>query len=343
LFLVLLRIAIGWHFLYEGLEKIESTQKGGRPFTAEPYLRASTGPLAPYFRGLVPDVNSLAMLDPARLKAAWAADVERLANHYGFDNDQRNQAAKELRQSEEFADIWFSDKVKAEDREKYFHELRTVQAIERKPGALSYERERAAAKRKDLDAERKALIVDLQARAGALHDAVTGLATPDQREAAGPYVAPRTQLDQINMLTMYGLVAMGICLMLGIMTPLAALAGAVFLGQIYFSMPPWPGLPPNPLAEGHYLIVNKNLIEMLACLALVFIPTGNWIGFDSLLFGWMFRRRETTDTDTPSRPGAGTGAGAGASPSTNPSRTAPVDVKPIPLSSPGLPRGSDQR
>jgi hypothetical protein len=101
-------------------------------------------------------------------------------------------------------------------------------------------------------------------------------------------------------------------------------------------MPPWPGLPPNPLAEGHYFIVNKNLIEMLACLALVFIPTGNWIGLDALLFGWMFRRRETTDTDTPSRPSPGTGASTSTSTSTNPSRTAPVDVKPIPLSSPGL-------
>jgi uncharacterized membrane protein YphA (DoxX/SURF4 family) len=339
LFLVLLRIAIGWHFLYEGLEKIESTQKGGRPFTAEPYLRASTGPLAPYFRGLVPDVNSLAMLDPARLKAAWAVDVERIADHYGFDNDQREQAAKELRQSEEFADIWFSDREKAEDRKQYIDELREVQAIERNLGALSYQRERAAAKRKDLDADRKALIADLQGRGGALRDAVIRLATPDQREAAGPYAPPRTQLDQINMMTMYGLVAMGLCLMLGFLTPLAALAGAVFLGQIYFSMPPWPGLPPNPMAEGHYFIVNKNLIEMLACLALAFIPTGNWVGLDSLVFGWMFRRRETTDTDTPPR----TSPGTGASNSTSSGRTAPADVKPIPLSSPGLSKGSEPR
>ena len=58
-------------------------------------------------------------------------------------------------------------------------------------------------------------------------------------------------------------------------------------------MPPWPGLPASPMAEGHYLIVNKNLIEMLACLALVCIPTGLWIGLDALLFGWM--RRAATD------------------------------------------------
>ena len=96
-----------------------------------------------------------------------------------------------------------------------------------------------------------------------------------------------TTLDWINLSTMYGLIAMGLCLMLGLFTPLAALAGAVFLAQIYLSMPPWPGLPPNPMAEGHYLIVNKNLIEMLACLALACMPTGLWIGLDALLFGWI--------------------------------------------------------
>jgi uncharacterized membrane protein YphA (DoxX/SURF4 family) len=278
----------------------------------------------------VPDVNSLAMLDPKRLKATWAADVERIANHYGFDKAQRDQAAQELRQSEGFADVWFSDRETTEERTKYFNELREVQATEKKVGALSFERERAAARRKDLDADRKALIADLQGRGGALRDAVIKLATPEQREAAGPYVPPPTQLDQINALTMYGLVAMGLCLILGLFTPLAALAGAVFLGQIYFSMPPWPGLPANPMAEGHYFIVNKNLIEMLACLALVFIPTGNWIGLDALLFGWMSRRREATDLPSRSSPGTS------ATNTNTSSRTAGGDVKPIPLSRPGV-------
>jgi len=281
----------------------------------------------------VPDVNSLAMLDPDRLKATWAADVERIANHYGFDKDQRDKAATELRHSEQFADIWFSDNAMNDEREKYYHELRAVQAIERNPKALSFERERAAAKRKDLDTERKTLIADLQARGAALRDATTKLATPEQRESAGAYVPPWTDLDKINALTMYGLVAMGVCLILGLLSPLAALGGAVFLGQIYLSMPPWPGLPPNPMAEGHYFIVNKNLIEMLACLALVYIPTSFWIGLDALFFGWMFRRHESTDIPPHANPATGTSAG----------RSTAVDVKPIPLSRTGVSKGSEQR
>jgi hypothetical protein len=75
------------------------------------------------------------------------------------------------------------------------------------------------------------------------------------------------------------------------LTTLAALCAAAFLALIYFSMPPWPGLPPNPRAEGHYLIVSKNLIELIACLVVATTPSGHWIGFDALVFGARRRRR----------------------------------------------------
>ncbi len=61
--------------------------------------------------------------------------------------------------------------------------------------------------------------------------------------------------------------------------------------QIYLSMPPWPGLPASPRAEGHYFIVDKNFVEMCACFALMFLPTGQWVGFDALLFGKRRHRR----------------------------------------------------
>ncbi len=61
--------------------------------------------------------------------------------------------------------------------------------------------------------------------------------------------------------------------------------------MIYLSMPPWPGLPPNPKAEGHYLIVSKNLVELIACLVIATTPSGHWVGFDALFFGARRRRR----------------------------------------------------
>ena len=115
---------------------------------------------------------------------------------------------------------------------------------------------------------------------------------PTRFEVAGPYKPepPMTQLRQIDMATMYGLSAVGLCLMLGLFTPLAALGGAAFLLGFYLSMPPWPGLPEG-VTEGHYRYVNKNLIEMLACLVLASTPNGLWIGLDAFLFGWIGRGR----------------------------------------------------
>jgi hypothetical protein len=48
--LVLLRIAIGWHFLHEGVWKF-----GEADFSAEPYLRQARGPFANGYRRLIPD------------------------------------------------------------------------------------------------------------------------------------------------------------------------------------------------------------------------------------------------------------------------------------------------
>jgi len=57
----------------------------------------------------------------------------------------------------------------------------------------------------------------------------------------------------------------------------------MFLLSFYLAMPPLPGWPDPPRAEGHYLLINKNIIEMLALLALATLPTGRWAGLDGLL------------------------------------------------------------
>jgi uncharacterized membrane protein YphA (DoxX/SURF4 family) len=323
--LILLRIAIGWHFLNEGVEKIKMSQMGGaKPFSAEGYLRNATGPLAPYYRGIVPDVNGLAKLDPERLKAGWADDVHKIARHYRFDTDQEAAAEAELHKAEADADTFFLDKEFRADRQKYYHELAEVQKVERNRSALSYERQRAADRRKDLDVERKKLVQDLDAIGGALHEAVNKLATDSERKQFGVYpgyvwtklripwrgstlntpipVPDWNSLEWVNFLTKYGLVAMGACLILGLLTRPAALAGAVFLAQIYLSMPPWPGYPRDVTGPEHFYIVDMHLIEMLACLFLATTRSGRWIGLDALLFNWIGRRRVRNREETQEEP-----------------------------------------
>src|SRR5436190_23821607 len=54
LFLLGLRLAIGWHFLFEGLHKIHTHEIGpsetNRPFSSEMYFKVAPGPLGPYMR-----------------------------------------------------------------------------------------------------------------------------------------------------------------------------------------------------------------------------------------------------------------------------------------------------
>src|ERR1043166_1717259 len=71
-FLVLLRLAIGWDFLFEGIEKYRSVSTGesvaigkpwagesGKPWTSEPYFREGTGPLAKFVRSRIGDTDDL--------------------------------------------------------------------------------------------------------------------------------------------------------------------------------------------------------------------------------------------------------------------------------------------
>lgn len=102
-FLVVLRLAIGWHFLFEGAEKLK---KPG--WSSAAYLRGATGPLADHFHKLagdpVLDVVHLAPLQPGddiaqrqlppALEREWQIYFAAFNDHYPeLSDDQRKQAA----------------------------------------------------------------------------------------------------------------------------------------------------------------------------------------------------------------------------------------------------------
>src|SRR5437879_6346757 len=65
IFLVLLRITVGWHLLVEGLDKLESIHTGptttNKPFSSAGYLRESAGPMRGVFRWQAGDVDAVAL------------------------------------------------------------------------------------------------------------------------------------------------------------------------------------------------------------------------------------------------------------------------------------------
>lgn len=90
-------------------------------------------------------------------------------------------------------------------------------------------------------------------------------------------------LNVVDFLNIWGLILIGISLMLGVFTRVGAIAGAVLLAFYYLSHPPFPTLTYAAPSEGNYLIVNKTLIEMVALLVLFVFPSGKIIGLDRLI------------------------------------------------------------
>jgi len=87
-------------------------------------------------------------------------------------------------------------------------------------------------------------------------------------------------LSMVDFLNTWGLIAIGVGLILGLFTRLAAYAGMGLLIMYYLNNIPLLGIEYSMPAEGNYLIVSKTLIEAAALLVLAVFPTGSAFGLD---------------------------------------------------------------
>lgn len=90
-------------------------------------------------------------------------------------------------------------------------------------------------------------------------------------------------LAAVDLANIWGLILIGGALMLGCGTRLAAVAG-IFLLSLYYAAHPALFGSSSAVAEGSYLIVNKNVVEMLALLVVAVFPAGS-LGLDRF-FAW---------------------------------------------------------
>ena len=88
-------------------------------------------------------------------------------------------------------------------------------------------------------------------------------------------------LDQLNI---WGLILIGLGLILGIFARPACIFGILLLTMYYLSHPPFTGLRYSVPSEGSYLIINKNLIELIALAVLLVFPSSRYIGIDRFIF-----------------------------------------------------------
>ncbi len=90
-------------------------------------------------------------------------------------------------------------------------------------------------------------------------------------------------LALVDFLNVWGLILVGLGLMLGGLTRTACFFGIVMLALYYLATPPWPGFVYTIPAEGAYLIINKTFIELCALFVTLFFPTGHIVGLDRLV------------------------------------------------------------
>ncbi|HVJ82865.1 MAG TPA: hypothetical protein VNC50_17485 [Planctomycetia bacterium] len=300
--LVVLRIAVGWHVAYEGLGKIDphwlslmrdkEPKSVSEPWTAEGYLRVSTGPLRNFFRNIIPDVHGVGQLDAATLEKNWRAAYDDAALAYALDAKQKTTLEAKLQEMGAAARAHFADPKTTQKVEEYKKALDAWQAADQtdRYGANVESRaewERLEKIRRELTGPPTAWTKDFERTIALELRPEQAAITPATHKVSNIQNWPK--LKQVNFITMWGLTLCGLGMVVGLFSRLSSLGTAVFLGLFYLSLPPWPGLPPVPGTEGNYLIVNKNLVEMIACLVLATLPTGAWGGVDAFIRGLVTR------------------------------------------------------
>jgi uncharacterized membrane protein YphA (DoxX/SURF4 family) len=336
-FLVLLRLAIGWHFAFEGWHKVHSlwvgettreTTAGTRPvkpFSSEGYFREANGPLGGFFRQAIgdPDEQLLARLDvpplpagqdpatyppqrrfPAALARDWDAYFERFIRHYELTEAQRREAQVKLEQAKANFVVWLTTQDKevtkpfpsgsveakeanlqrmAEYRDKV-RRVREAYAKELPAFDKDVEGPRLQQDKQEVARLRTALEGDLDEQAVKLKQALADVLTPAQKErGVVPPEETKVFLRYLDRVTAWTLLAVGALLLVGLFTRFSCVAAAGFLLLTYLNTPAFPWLPVPPNAEGFYYFVNKNVVEMLALLALACTASGRWFGLDALI------------------------------------------------------------
>lgn len=296
--LVVLRLSLGFHFLYEGVWKIKHPE-----FSAEPFLTQAKGPLAPLFYAMIPDIDGRERLrieqDEKGNKFitgksyldAWKDLGERVKLKYRLDDDQKAQVDEIYSRYAGAVEAFLADNLN--EIEAHFKSLDAFekQLAEGTNGA-AHQQKRDWDRRQELRKEVNVWLTGLDKSGKSYQGALWNILKPDQ-QAEGPLPVAWTQSDLLNFAVTYGLAAIGLCLLLGFCTRLAAIGGGMFMISVLLTQPPWPSIyPPAPEVVGHALIVDKNFVEMVALFLVAATAVGRWAGLDFFLYRFLGRPLE---------------------------------------------------
>jgi uncharacterized membrane protein YphA (DoxX/SURF4 family) len=306
--LVALRLALGCHFLYEGLWKINHRDE----FSAVGFLTQAKGPVAGLFYAMATDLDGQERLKiivgPGGKKSIASTAItdrwNRMRNDFlAFYHPDQTAAYEKLEQAadqtyQEFCDHldeYFRENL--DDIAAYFDSLHRFTSDREHSQDAYYQKQRRWEQMMKLRAEAAKWIKDVEEQEHALVRSLYSLLDdpekPGEVERTGQYHGkpvpmPATwnplgweRIEQIDFAVTYGLTAIGTCLMLGFCTRLAALGGAAFMALVVMTQPAFPTIyPPDPAVVGHALLVNKDFVELISLLVIAAVGAGRWGGLD---------------------------------------------------------------
>jgi uncharacterized membrane protein YphA (DoxX/SURF4 family) len=227
---------------------------------------------------MVWDANGLARLDAAQTEKMWDEYRERVGRHYGFDDQQLEQAQKvyEKRRGQL---RWVLDE-NASDLQEYRDGLQRLARYQNDTARTSVEslQGQLGKIQGELWATRNKVLPTIDKLWADYAAELNGLATDEQRaQGRLPLGKPgRRVLDSesIDQIVRYMDVTIGLLLIIGLLTRPAAIVAAGFLASVVVSQ--WPG-------TAGAAPVWPQAIEMLALLVIAATGAGRFAGFDFLV------------------------------------------------------------
>ena len=312
--LLALRLAIGWHFTFEGLHKLNSTAVGttetNRPFSSATYFNIGDGPGAelarkqflgdPVEKYTQRTTRARELTTEEFLKLTTEQQAElcptEVTNLVSGGNAAKVTQAKAdyaawlygaAPRDAKFKDIAGDTPVSPEQWLDYIRQLEKEydSRVERQKMSLG--------KGEGLEVKRTAAIkTELNTIRADFAKATDDFIAELQKEAGVSPPDVKKPIEDLDRVAKWGITAIGIGLLAGLFTRLWCVAGIGFLVMTYLSSPPWPWLPPGPPSEGNPLFINKNLIEAFGLFVVLCHPTGKWLGLDALIDYVLFGRKK---------------------------------------------------
>jgi uncharacterized membrane protein YphA (DoxX/SURF4 family) len=225
-----------------------------------------------------------------RIVADWEETLRKVEAIPGVTDAERAAASAALNnRKQQLADYLAGE---SEAIAEYQHELWRLENLRNSPAAQGtpFVEEQVAAKTAQAGQTPSAWVARVRGLDEEYYNDLRKILASEEREELSARAAvdealattERRNLNIANQVVAILIVSVGICLMIGLLTRLAAVAGALFLLAVMATQPPW-------VAEATTTYVYYQAVELAGLLVLAGTGAGRWAGLD--YFGYAFCRR----------------------------------------------------